>query len=184
MALADVIATVEAQLAADGVGVAVTSRLGAEHAARLDSYPPLLVWIPTSDEFLVHQARHPAVPRQKRMYFLRRAGVELHLWAKGSADPAVDPYHDLKALELLVDRVLVAIHHVSHGSVSVKGGSFKPGALDTLGRAYVLELSFDLPVVPNSPEATAVTLTTVQGGSTLTSTMDFPASDVTGVPAP
>jgi hypothetical protein len=176
--LAQYLAQVVAYLAQDG-GATVTCKLGEEFVADNDA-PPRVVFVPSADRYTVQMRSAGTSPRTPRSPRTRMAGLKLHCWAaKDAADSTA--YADLSAAELLVHRVVCALHSISHGAVEFEGGEWTPAGLDHHGRVYTLSVRLALPITPPVPTTTSVTVLHVDD---VTATMDFPSSDVSGSPAP
>ena len=167
--LADLIAEIATKLPPG-----TTNLVGGKHISA-GGTPPRVVWVPTEDTFSAAR-QHGAEPRSVKT---RIAGVLVHIWAKGAQ---ADGSGDLSATEQLVNDLLWATHQVAYGSYDVKRGSWLGNdgeELTTLGRVYLLELDFQVPIT--APAATTQTIDTavVQGG------MTFPSGDVAdGTEAP
>lgn len=131
--LADIAQAVITQVAGRVAGLSATAELGAEHWIA-EGTPPRVVWVPTSDRFDPPAQEH----RQYRAYRTRVAGVELRIWGA-----------DIGAVETLVNELIVAIHDNARGAYELGAGRWdgQDGAeLLELGRAYVLSLTFRIPV--------------------------------------
>jgi hypothetical protein len=165
--LADLIAAIAAKLPAG-----TASLVGGKHIGVM-GVPPRVVWVPTEDKFAAARQHGPS-PRSIKT---RVAGVVVHIWAKGAS-----PDQDLAAAEQLVNDVLWATHQEAYGSYEVVGGTWlgQDGEeLTQLGRAYLLELQFQVPITAPAPTTQTIETTDVQGG------MTFPSGDVAdGTEAP
>lgn len=103
-------------------------------------------------------------PRQRgppKSFRTRVATVQATIWGKG-ADKTVDG--DIRAVESLLEALLVATERTVGGSYDVVGGQWMGAGPNQNGRAYALTLTFDLPVT--LPE-TRATITAVQTQQTL-----------------
>ncbi len=177
--LADVLAHVTNALAIDG-GVAVTSFIGAEHLGRQDYEAPCIVYVPGIDAFTPEQMRS-GTTKTPRAVRTRMAGMELHLFAE---DPTEVDH--LRVAELFIDRVVCALVAVCAAGIEFEGGVWMPVDVCQRGRGYVLRCRIALPVVPNpaTEGTTTSTLENTNPATDVTGVADFPASDVTGTPAP
>lgn len=176
MKLSSVITYATNHLALDG-GATIDSKVGEEHLNRQDAAPPWLVWVPTRDTFGPPRNRASSLKVPKPL-LTRLAGVDLHVYAVDT----VGTDH-LGATETFVNRVLYALAEVLQSDLSVEGGEWEAVDVAQYGRGYVLHLRIAIPVIPY---ATPVTTTTahLSTAADLTGVVDFPVSDVTGVPAP
>lgn len=151
-----------------------TNLIGGKHIGA-HGMPPRVVWVPTTDKFGAAR-QHGLEPRAIKT---RAAGVLVHIWAK---DPTGDAEGDLPACEQLLNDVLWATHQVAHGSFEATGGSWlgqEGEELTQLGRAYLLELEFQIPITAPAATTQTIDTTAVQGG------MTFPSGDVAdGTEAP
>lgn len=181
MALADVVAAHAALL------TGVTTQLGEEYVQE-NAAPPRVVWVPTAHSYdsagrvgASSAARHP------RSWGTRVAGVDLHVWAAGTKEDT-DPYKDLRACELLCDRVLFFLRVVAFGSFVANGGQWLPVSRNHAGRTCVLRFLFNLPIVPAAADDSSVltSFTNVDGmeGTQVSNPLTTPTGDVTGEPAP
>lgn len=160
--LADLIAEIAAKLPPG-----TTSLVGARHIAAHGA-PPRVVWVPTQDKFGPAR-QHGTEPRAIKS---RGAGVVVHIWAR---DPDGNPEKDLAACEQLLNAVLWATHQVAYGSYEVVDGSWlgQDGEeLTQMGRAYLLELQFQVPITAPVATTETIEIAAVQGG------MTFPSGDV------
>lgn len=188
--IADVIDLIAAALPS------VTVRFGQEYQNENEA-PPRLVFVPRGDRFMPASSRAsaPVVRSIHSSLATRAIGLEARIWA--AADPDADPvpsYADLRAAELLVDKVIHAIHTVCSGSYALEDGEWMDTSHAQAGRLYLLRLRIMVPVVPTDDDATVAktTWTDVESGADVpeagalpatTSTMEL-GTDETGVPSP
>lgn len=183
--IADTIDLVKAQLPT------IPMELGEEYQQTLTA-PPYVVFVPRGDRFsrpsgrVSQQSLHTSV--QTRM-----VGLEARIWA-AAVPTATDSYADLRATELLVDKVIIALHAVCQGSIEFEDSEWSPTGPAQQGRQYLLRFRVQVPVTPtdddsildfgtfadvsspaDTPEAGVPAATTV--------TVEL-ASDVTGTPSP
>jgi hypothetical protein len=121
--------------------------------------PPSVVFIPRDDQFSPARVRDRAAFHTPSI-LTRRVGMEIRIW--GAADEAANldaSAPDLRATELLVDKVLLAINDVARGAVAYESGDWMPTGGSHHGRLYVARVRFDLPVVPADENAAVVTTT-------------------------
>jgi hypothetical protein len=175
MGLADVIsemATVLSDVAMD---------FGSDRLNAQAQVPPRVTWVPTPDSFGGAQRTGPGYTPLARSVVTRQGGVTLHVWGAG-ARSSTDKYKDLRATELLVDRVICALKQVAWGAYSLEGGSWADAGPGNWGRVYMLNVRFKFPVVPQpaNDANTTVTITSLQE----VGTEGLPSGDVTGDPAP
>lgn len=115
---------------------------------------------PQSVVFALGQDAYQA-PRQRpgaKSIRTRVATVQAMIWAVGTEKTA---RADMRAVEALLDALLVAVERTVGGSFDVGGGQWIGATPNQKGRAYSLALSFDLPVV--LPETrTIITATQTQ----------------------
>lgn len=171
---------------------AVLVKLGEEYQNQ-NEVPPSVVIIPRGDRYSAASAR--VTPRSALVSVATRAvGCEARIWAAATEEArALDTYADLRATELLVDRVVLALHAAAHGSLFLEDGEWLPTSLVQYGRMYVLRFRVALPVVPTEDacDATVTTYTEVlavagtPAGSpdAIQTTVEL-GTDVTGTPAP
>ncbi len=153
MALTDIVNAVST----DSNLAGVTVQLGAEFVPENGVIPPRVIFVPRSDRYDAAR-KHGAGPRT---LMTKSTLCRIHVWGAG-ADADVDPAKHLRATELLVDRVIWAIHKKLWGSYSVEGGEWdgEPGLLH-LGRLYLLDVRFNLPVIEPVPDSTTAIITDV-----------------------
>lgn len=158
----------------------IDHEIGAEHLAA-NAEPPRVVWVPTVDGVVPGQGRRNTSVKEPKSVMTRRAGCFIRCWAKSNSESSVD---DVRAVEQLVNRVLVAIHEAAFGSyevTAVEWVSADGGELMQLGRCADIRVSFDVPVTKTaSATATLAVITSAE----MEGTADFPTSDVTSTPPP
>lgn len=176
---------------AETLGAGVPVRLGEEFVQDTDA-PPRVTFVPQTDTFgpprrarSLGQALQPSAS-----IATRNVGLEARVWgaAPEETDFEANPYAHLRATELLLDRVMLAIHAMGLGSVTFEGGEWAPTSVAQFGRLYLLRFRVELPVVPTAEdEAAAVsTFTEVLAAAAppaITTTVVL-AADVTATPAP
>lgn len=128
-------------------------------AIRGQSSWPRVVWVPANEDYGGPQGYGGDGRNSPPPLWVRSATVEVHVWGK-----------DLDATEVLRDQLIQSIHRCCFGSYTIQGGQWinDAGASDVSGIAYVLTVSFAIPVT-----RTAETTATI-GSSALTAEMDFP----------
>lgn len=183
--IADAVDLIEAALPG------VTVRLGEEYQQE-NNVPPRVVFIPRNDRYAPSRVRdrdrfHTA------SILTRGVGLEARIW--GLADPdVVDPpsYPDLRATELLVDKVLLKLRAICEGSIEFEDGEWMPTSAMQSGRGYILRVRIGLPVVPTDADATVETTSwtevlapedIAEAGPAITTTVEL-NSDEVGVPSP
>jgi hypothetical protein len=152
--LADIILAINARLPAE-----VNKRFGSEFLAEAVA-PPRVVWVPERDTF-GPPGRHgsPATGISlggARTFMTRIQQVAVHIKAAG-ADDSEDEYKHLRALDVLVNRVIVAIYEVARGSVTVDDGEHVPIQVTGHARSYMLHVSFRIPVIRHPDDDTDTT---------------------------
>lgn len=175
------IADIAAANAALMTGVATW--VGEEYLINNDA-PPRVIWVPTRDQFDgALRYSKPPTAMTPRSIFTRRAGCQIHVWGAGTVVDT-NPYKDIAATELLLNRFLYMLRQVAYGAFTLTGGSWLPKAnRGELGRCYLLDVTFDIPVVP-APADDATTSVTLTNVDPMSGTAVFPGSEVTGDPAP
>jgi len=140
--LGEVLDAVDALLISAVPGL--VTEFGEEFVHRGDK-PPRVVWVPMPDEYERGQERHGTGPLPRSLGTCN-AGVAAHCWAKRESGDT-SKYADLTAAWNLGRRVLGACRKVMGASYSARAGQFLPANLTQLGRVYLVQLSFRLPVV-------------------------------------
>lgn len=185
MALADIVAAHATLL------TGVSTVLGEENLDRNDA-PPRVCWVPAGDTFQSASRVRPSSSVWPRSVGTRIAGVELHIWAAPAADD-VTAYKELRATELLVDRVVYYLRRVAGGAFVLNGGRWLPVSDNHLGRVYVLNVLFSIAIVPAVADDPSVLTSFLHIDSigdppdeepTMEGTMVLPGGDETGKPAP
>jgi hypothetical protein len=171
MALADVIAPISALL------TGVTCQVGSEFVS-VNDVPPRVIWVPTMDRFDGAQ-RHGAGYRSVKT---RVARCDVHVWGAAAAGD-VTAFKELRATELLLNRLICFIHQVAHGAYELEGGDWGAAGISQYGRLYVLKVAFRIPVVPAEADQDETT-TTFDDVNDMEGTAVMPSGDVTGEPAP
>lgn len=202
--IADVVDSIGELLAAYATPIPV--KLGEEYVNE-NGTPPNVVFVPGEDRFEPARSRnrdrlHPSIAT-------RSVALEARIWGAGlpavEADPDADPpveaydpgsYPDIRATELLVDRVLLALQTTCGGSMRLEGGNWLPASPSIFGRIYVLRCRVEIPVVPTEDEAESLVTTWTEVlsaetsvdpefGPAITSTVELgDDNDETGVPSP
>lgn len=175
--LADVYLAVQAHAGLVGVEHAI----GAEYLDVM-SAPPRVVWVPTTDAIISGQGRRNTTAKEPKSLLTRRAGVRIRCWAKAEAsDDSVD---EVRAVEELVRRVLVAIHETCFGSYEATGVEWIGGdgqEVAQFGRCADIVCTFEVPVTKDaSALATLAVITTAE----MTGETQFPNSVVSATPSP
>ncbi len=175
--LADVYLAVKAHALLAGIDCAI----GAEHIDA-NAAPPRVVWVPTADSITPGQGRRNTTAKEPKAVLTRRAGVRIRCWGKAEAsDDAVD---DIRAVEELVRRVLVAIHETCFGAYEATAIEWVGGdgqEVAQYGRAADVVVAFEVPVMKDaSPLATLAVITTAE----MTGEVQFPNSVVSATPSP
>lgn len=145
MALTDIIAAVMSRVPNDqNTGAPVPSFLGPEFM-QAEAVPPRLVWVPADETY------GPAerIGDDARSLRTRLATLELHIWGG-----------DYAATELLLNQTLAAVHGTAAGSYELGKGMWmnhKTGPATDLGRVYVVQVTFKIPVTAAPPALKTVT---------------------------
>ena len=170
--IVDVVDLIAATLAARSVPVPVT--IGQEFQASNTS-PPSVLFVPRGDRFEAASARHRS-PRTHETVATRSVGLEARIWGAAEEDaPGLNP--DLRAAELLVDKVIIAIRDtLGSGAFQLEDGEWADASAVQLGRLYLLRFRVSLPVVPDEDDAPSITTTYLD----VESAADVPSA---GVPA-
>lgn len=173
------IANIADALAGQLSGVAF--KLGEEFVPETRA-PPRIVMVPLRDRFSSAQW-HPVTSASKRSpknIGTRIVGVKFHVWAaKASGDTT--SYPDIRAVELLVDRLLIAIRNISVGSYTLLDGELQSADAGQLGRLYILTCEFQLPIVPATPTTAQTTWANV---NQMTGDIILPSGEVEVVTPP
>jgi hypothetical protein len=183
--IADAIISVAALLT--GVDV----KLGQEHVPA-NASPPRVVFVPRAERFQAASSRDRAHGHRSRA--TRAVGLEARIWAAATdEDREDDEYADLRATELLVDRVVIALDELLHGSIVFEDGEWADTGPAVTGRLYILRFRLLMPVVPTDEDATTQTTawtevlagagTPVGTPAAIETTVQL-ATDVTATPAP
>ena len=125
--------------------------VGAEWVDKAKS-PPAVVWVPGRERFERPSESHRAKPNeQARSLGTNIATVYARCWAKrSSTGPAAHEYDDLDAARALAELVINGARRAVFGGFQVVAGEHPDQdgkQLTQLGRPYVLQLEFRLPVV-------------------------------------
>lgn len=188
--IADVVDLFETELAAIGTAGAVPVFLGEEFIQENNS-PPQVVFVPAPDRFMPRRSRDRVKGRES--IATRSVGLTVRIWAEGSQQGSRS-YADVRATELLLDKVCVALRSVLEGNVDFEGGEWMPTSPAQLGRIYLLRIRVDIPVVltdDDAPEATTTYTKVIEAAgdpvgsaAAITTDVEFPDGDVTGTPSP
>lgn len=140
MALVTLLEAIGARL--DGV----TVHVGAEHVLKRDK-PPRVVFVPARERW----GPPGNIGGPQRQLWTRLSTVEVHVWAATH-----------QATEELLETVLQAVHLEAHGSYVVDDGEqgwlrSDMGALTDQGVAYLLRLTFSVPVLDAALASVVVT---------------------------
>lgn len=149
----DVISAVNALLPSG-----VAARIGPEHAGESIA-PPRVVWIPMTDSFTA-PLNHAGAPRSP--VWTVESSWDVVLLCKG--DDRTDPTASFRALEVLRDAVICAIHKVARGNASIIAGRFDQqddSAISRFGRSYTLSVRFSLDVSPASAATASALISAV-----------------------
>lgn len=165
----------------------VTSVLGAERREEFD-VPPRLVWMPSSDTFeagkRVNAPNSTTLTQHKQASVgTRWAGVRVLVWAESTAADKT-PEADVRAVEDLVRKLLVAVHEECFGNYRVSGMEWTgaDGAeLVQQGRACLVSMAFAVPIFKDAPTTGTLAVINTSG---MEGTLDLPDSDVTATPSP
>lgn len=149
MKLGAVLSSINTFLADKVPGVEL--HIGAEWVAKAKS-PPAVVWVPGRERFERPTESHRAKPNeQARSLGTNIATVFARCWAKRSgAGPASHEYDDLDAARELAELVINGARRAAFGAFSVVAAEHPDqdgGQLSQLGRLYVVQFEFRLPVV-------------------------------------
>lgn len=183
--IADVVESIEAAL--PGVVVLLGEEFQNENAL-----PPRVVFIPRDDRFGPPRSvdrGHGAASAATR-----GVGLEVRVWGAATEEARLtDRYADLRAAELLLDKVLIAIRATCQGSFDFEQGEWTATSPSQLGRLYALRVRIYLPVVPaeeDDEEQTTEWTEVLAPAGTPAGTPDaiqttiVLAADVTGTPTP
>lgn len=138
MILADVISAIVEDL--QTIIPAVTSKVGAQYIANHEDAPPRLVWVPQLDTFgpPITMSENP------RQLLTRQTRVVIHVWGD-------TPSHDgdLGPIETLIQTLVASIYRVCHGYFEMGTGTWasQTGQINTDGHLYLLEVTFQIPIV-------------------------------------
>lgn len=178
--IADIFGLVIQQKVAQGIA----AHIGAENVDYAGDDLPRMVWVPGIDTFRPGKIRTSIDdPSQEssplRQSFLTRvASVKVHLWAKSEKQKST-PLDDIRAMEDLLRRVLVAVRNTVPGNFTASdflwsGGRSEGQEIAENGRYGILSLSFEVPIyrTPEEEELTTAIATT----ETQTGTMAFPVA--------
>lgn len=132
--------------------------------------PNSVVWVAGQETFT--PARNM---RGMRAIRTRVVSLQANLWCVGTDGT---PDGDMKAVEAMIDAIIVAFERVVGGPYDVTGGMWDaPTGPMSKGRSYVLSLTVEVPVL--LPQ-TRATIGTVEQETALA----LRTGDVTGVPTP
>lgn len=186
--VADTVDLVEALL----TGVSV--KLGEEYVNE-NNFAPVAVFVPKGDMVGAPRMRDRAHSSQVSIA-TRSAGLECHIWG-AAADPPVGSYPDVRATELLVDRVIIALNTIYGGNIIWEQSDWMGASAMIAGRGYILRFRVDIPVVPTEDDAenTTTTFTDVDSESepviddedappAIRVVLELPAQDEEGIPSP
>jgi hypothetical protein len=149
MALSQIFAAVQAEY--EQIGPAAEWRDGGEHLGVQDA-PPRIVWVPTTDAFKaprVYFDETTTATSAARVLMQCDATVEVHLWGS-TRDEA----------EQMRDALISALRRSNAAAFTVTRGYWPEQdarVLAQLGRRYILEINFPIPVPEVGGSATAAT---------------------------
>jgi hypothetical protein len=120
-----------------GLPTGTSSLVGPEFVKDLGTKPPRVVWVPNRER--MEPADNPG--SDPRQLATRAAGVQVHVWGS-----------DYDATETLLNQVISAIHNSAQlwGAYKLTGEAgwlALDGRFTVLGRCYVFEVEFLIPVV-------------------------------------
>lgn len=167
----------------------ITVRLGQEYQQENET-PPRVVFIPRDDRF------GPAQTIDRDRFHTpsaatRGVGLEVRIWGDPNrfADEDEAPsYPELRATELLVDTVIIALRNACRGSIAFEQGEWVDTSVMAAGRLYSLRVRIDVPVVPTDDDAESASTTFTEvlspaAPAAIETTVEL-ATDETAVPSP
>lgn len=171
--------------------VGVEQDIGAENLD-VNAVAPRMVWVPTGVRFERGGGVRSASRDEPRTPVTRYQSVKIRVWGK-SLDSDL-PVDDIRAVENLINHLVVAINDGAHGSVTFEGGEWvEGGEIAQYGRAFDVNCTFMIPVIRDLrvDAQTSAEITTVNNAD-ITGRMDFPpysatvvgTEDGSGSPAP
>lgn len=118
----------------------VPLRFGGEYLAENEA-PPRAVWVPTADTYgppEIHETTGYVLGEGARPLYECIASVAIHLWGRSTAE-----------VELLRDTMITALRRAAAAAFSVQAGSWVQPEHTVLqsGRAYVLLVTFPVPIL-------------------------------------
>lgn len=188
--IVDVVDAIAAILAARTVPVPVA--FGQQNIS-VHGAPPSVVFVPRGDRFSAPTMRNNSPGRTHNSAATRGTGLQARIWgAAEEGATGTDP--DVKATELLVDKVIIAIRDaVGSNGFALEDGEWADTSGAEHGRLYLLNMRVFVPVVPAEEDASETTTTFTRvlnpaddpagTPASITTTVEL-ATDVTGTPAP
>ncbi len=126
--------------------------------------PPRIVWVPLSESYGPAVGQGANGVSNPRPVATRQSAFEMHLWAADATQTgqANQDALDLDACESLLNAFMWALYSVAHGSMDFLGtGRWSRGNVDgqilSLGVAYVLPVTFKIPVTRPLERVASVT---------------------------